>query len=197
MQISVVGLGKVGLSLAACLAAGGCTVVGADVDPALVDALDRGDFHTPEPGVLDRLARATPGGFTGTCDVARAVRDTDLTFVLVPTPSNSLGGFSLRFVLHACDEIGAAIRQKAGRHTVAIVSTLLPGSRDAIVSPRLEQASGRTIGNALGYCYNPSYIALGEVVRGLEHPDYLLIGEADSAAGDDVLAVHRRIVKTD
>jgi len=166
MQISVIGLGKVGLSLAACLAASGCAVVGADVDAALVDALDRGDFHTPEPGVIERLKRAAAGSFAATRDVTRAVRDTDATFVIVPTPSNSLGGFSLRYVLHACDEIGAALRQKKGDHTVAIVSTLLPGSSDAVVIPRLEQASGRTIGNGLGYCYNPSYIALGEVVHG-------------------------------
>jgi UDPglucose 6-dehydrogenase len=195
MKISVIGLGKVGLSLAACLAASGCAVVGADVDAALVDALDRGDFHTPEPGVIERLKRAAAGSFAATCDVTRAVRDTDATFVIVPTPSNSLGGFSLRYVLHACDEIGAALRQKKGGHTVAIVSTLLPGSSDAVVIPRLEQASGRTIGNGLGYCYNPSYIALGEVVQGLENPDYLLIGEADPKAGDLVLSIHQRIVK--
>lgn len=196
MQISVFGLGKVGLSLASCLVAGGHTVIGSDVDNSLVDALNRCEFRTPEPGVVERLTRASSGSFTATTDSGRAIRESDLTFVIVPTPSNTLGGFSVRLVLHACDEIGAGLRQKGSEHTVAIVSTLLPGSSNAIVIPRLEQASGRSVGRGLGYCYNPSFIALGEVVKGIEQPDYLLIGEADQQAGDLVLSVHQSIVKT-
>ena len=196
MQISVFGLGKVGLSLASCLTAAGHQVWGADLNAALVDALNRRDFHTSEPGVLERLTSSSSGRFTATTDSARAVCESDVTFVVVPTPSNTLGGFSVRYVLGACDEIGAALRNKSGEHTVAMVSTLLPGSSDALVMPRLEQASGRTIGPGLGYCYNPSFIALGEVVKGIEQPDYLLIGEADTRAGDIILSIHQSVVKT-
>src|SRR5258708_791397 len=140
MQISVIGLGKVGLTFASCLVAAGHEVVGADVDPGVVDALNRGDFNTPEPGVADRLSRPTSGRFTATVSVSEAVRDTDVTFVIVPTPSNTLGGFSLRYILRAVDEIGAAIRDKTGTQTVAIVSTILPGSSDVLIIPRLETA---------------------------------------------------------
>lgn len=195
MRISVVGLGKVGLTLTSCLVAAGHDVVGADVDPAVVDALKRAVYHTPEPGVMERLSRPTSGSFTATVDVSEAVRVTDVTFVIVPTPSNSLGGFSLRFALRACDQIGAAIRDKRNTHTVAMVSTILPGSSDTMIIPRLEAASGKKIGQGLAYCYNPSFIALGEVVKGIETPDYLLIGEADAAAGDTILSVHESIVK--
>jgi len=51
-------------------------------------------------------------------------------------------------------------------------------------------------GPGLGYCYNPSFIALGEVVKGIEQPDYLLIGEADKHAGDTILSIHESVVKT-
>lgn len=195
MQISIVGLGKVGLTLASCLVAAGHKVVGADVDPAVVEALNQGDFTTPEPGVVERLSRPTSGSLTATVDVARAVRETDVTFVIVPTPSNTLGGFSLRYVLRAVEEVGAALRHKSRTHTVAIVSTILPGSSDALIIPRLEASSEKKVGDGLSYCYNPSFIALGEVVKGIESPDYLLIGEANRAAGDVILSVHESIVK--
>jgi UDPglucose 6-dehydrogenase len=195
MNVSVIGLGKVGLSLASCLVAAGHHVVGADRDDAVVAALNNGEFSTAEPGVMKRLGPESPGCFTATTDTVEAVRTTDVTFVVVPTPSNTLGGFSVRYVLPACDEIGHAVREKSGTHTVAMVSTLLPGSSDAIVIPRLEKAAGRKIGAGLGYCYNPSFIALGEVVKGIEQPDYLLIGEADQASGDIVLEIHQSIVK--
>jgi len=196
MQISVVGLGKVGLSLASCVAAAGHRVIGVDVDAGLVDALNAGTYRTPEPGVLERLAQAPAGTFTATTDIASAVKQTEFTFVVVPTPSNTLGGFSLRFLLPACDAIGAGIRAKASPHTVAVVSTILPGSSDATVIPRLETASGRTIGPGLGYCYNPSFIALGEVVKGIVKPDYVLIGEADARSGDLTMSIHESIVTT-
>jgi UDPglucose 6-dehydrogenase len=195
MQISVFGLGKVGVTLSSCLSAAGNNVIGVDVSAPLVDALNGGSFQTQEPGVMERLARTPPGGFTATLDPARAVSESELSFVIVPTPSNTLGGFSLRYVLKACDEIGAALRTKSDPHTVAIVSTVLPGSSDARIIPCLEQASGRAIGEGLGYCYNPSFIALGEIVKGIEQPDYLLIGQTGQPSGETVLAAHRSMMR--
>ena len=195
MRISVIGLGKVGLSLASCLASANHHVIGVEVDESLVNDLNAGKFRTPEPGVRERFAKASPGAFTATTDLQQAVGDTELTFVIVPTPSNTLGGFSLRFLLPVCDAIGAALRRKPSRHTVAVVSTVLPGSSDAIVIPRLEAASGKKAGADFGYCYNPSFIALGEVVKGIVQPDYVLLGEGDRASGDLVLAVHDSIVQ--
>ena len=195
MHISVFGLGKVGVTLSSCLSVAGNNVIGVDVDAATVDSLNARTFETQEQGVMDRLERAPSGGFTATLDPAHAVCNSELSFVIVPTPSNALGGFSLRYVLKACSEIGAAIKSKSGPHTVAIVSTVLPGSSATRIIPCLEQTSGRKIGDRLGYCYNPSFIALGEIVKGIEQPDYLLIGESDQQSGDVVLAAHRSMVR--
>jgi UDPglucose 6-dehydrogenase len=194
MNVSVIGLGKVGLTLASCLATSGHKVTGVEVDGRRVDALNNGTYDTPEPGVAERLSKAPAGAFIATTDLAAAICGSELSFVIVPTPSNTLGGFSLRYLLPVCDAIGAALKTRSGTHTVAVVSTMLPGSSDAIVIPRLEAASGRKVGAGLGYCYNPSFIALGEIVKGIVTPDYVLIGEADRAAGDLVQAVHESMV---
>jgi len=194
MQISVIGLGKVGLTLASCLADVGHCVVAVDIDADLVDGLNDRRYDSPEPGVAERLERLSPGTLVAMTDLARAVRQSEVTFVVVPTPSNELGGFSLRYLLPACDTIGAAVKGKATEHTVAVVSTVLPGSSDSLLVPTLESASGRRIGDGLHYCYNPSFIALGEVVKGMVTPDYLLIGQSDKHAGDVVLSVHKSMV---
>lgn len=194
MEISVFGLGKVGITLSACLSAAGNKVVGVDVHNGLVESLNSGTFDTQENGVKERLAATRPGYFTATNNPEQAICESELSFVIVPTPSNTLGGFSLQYIFRACDQIGAALRSKAGRHTVAIVSTVMPGSSNARIIPRLEHASGRKLGESLGYCYNPSFIALGEIVKGIEHPDYLLVGQADERSGDIVLAAHRSMM---
>jgi UDPglucose 6-dehydrogenase len=196
-SISVFGLGKVGHTLACCLAAAGNRVVGVDPVRELVDAINAGSFESAEPGIAERLAAAGPEAFIATCSPDEAVAASDISMVIVPTPSNTLGGFSLRYVLNAIRTVAEGMRKKDGRHTVAVVSTVLPGASDRYIIPALEAASGRKIGPGLGYCYNPSFIALGDVVRGFEHPDYVLIGEVDEASGEALAEVHHSMIRND
>ena len=74
---------------------------------------------------------------------------------------------------------------------------MLPGASEHAIIPALEAASGRRVGDGLGYCYNPWFIALGEVVKGMETPDYALIGEADQRSGDRIEALHRSMIRND
>lgn len=197
IRVSVFGLGKVGHTLASCLAAAGNRVVGVDPLVELVEATNKGTYQTPEPGIAERLAKVPAGNLTATTSAEDAVAQTDVSMVIVPTPSNTLGGFSLRYVLNAVRTIGEGMRKKTSPHTVAIVSTVLPGASNRYIIPALETASGRTLGNGISYCYNPSFIALGDVVNGFEKPDYVLIGEADDASGAMLEAVHRSMVRND
>ena len=189
LNISIFGLGKVGLTLAACLSASGHRVIGVDLDAALVSSINDLTVQSDEPGVVDRIL-ASNGRLTATIDPIDAVKSTDLSIIIVPTPSNAMGGFSLRYILKAIESIGAGIQSKKGAHVVSVMSTVLPRSSDQIIIPHLELCSKRKIGAGLGYCYNPSFIAIGSVVKNIEQPDYLLIGEADSSSGDLVLRAH-------
>jgi UDPglucose 6-dehydrogenase len=119
-----------------------------------------------------------------TLDVAAAVAQSEVTFVIVPTPSDSAGRFSNTYVLNAMQAVGAGIRAKLGYHVVVITSTVMPGSTGGEIREALERHSGRTVGETLGLCYNPEFIALGSVLRDMARPDLILIGESDAAAGD-------------
>lgn len=196
MKISVLGLGRVGIPLSASLAAAGHTVVGVDRLGELVDAVNRNVVQSIEPDVVDRL-KAAEGRLTATIDTAAAVAETDLSFVIVPTPSNTLGGYSLRFALDAVANVGRALAAKKSYHVVAIVSTMLPGSSERIVIPTLERAVGGKVGSDFGYCYNPAFIALGEVTRGFERPDFVLVGAQDAQAGDIVLEAHAPLLQNE
>src|SRR6185312_2744470 len=196
-SVSVFGLGKVGHTLACCLAAAGNNVYGYDPVAEVVRAVNDGTYVSNEAGVRERLAAAAPESLRGLSSPEEAVLKSDVSMVIVPTPSNTLGGFSLRFILEACESIGTAMQKKTTPHYVAIVSTMLPGASERYVVPKLESSAGRTIGDGLGYCYNPSFIALGEVVNGFERPDYVLIGEADGISGKPIEELHRSMVRND
>lgn len=193
MRISVVGLGKLGAPLAAVLAGAGHDVVGADISRDVVAAVNAGRSPVPEPGLAELMA-ANRSRLRATIDVQAAARDTELTFIIVPTPSEPSGAFSNRLLLEAIAAVGEGVTHKPDYHVVVVTSTVMPMSMDAEVRPAVERASGRVVGETIGLCYNPEFIALGSVIRDMTHPDLLLIGESDRRAGEVLEAVHRTFI---
>src|SRR5579859_2238288 len=120
-SISVLGLGKLGAPLAAAFAARGFRVTGADVDAKKVEAIRRGEAPVREPGLAE-LIQETEGRLIATCDVEEAVRDSEATFIVVSTPSEPDGGFSLRYVQPCMETIGKTLRTKTGFHLVVLTS---------------------------------------------------------------------------
>src|SRR5208283_1534079 len=127
MNISVVGLGKLGAVLAAVMADRGHEVIGVDINPSAVDLLNQGRAPVREPG-LDELIQRNAVRLTATTDLEAAVQRTEITFVVVPTPSLPDGTFSLQYVNSAAERIAQALRQKSEYHLVVISSTVIPGS---------------------------------------------------------------------
>lgn len=189
MDIAVIGLGKLGSPLAAVLASRGHQVVGVDLNPAAVQALNAGRAPVVEPGLQERLEMAQ-GRLRATTDFADAIAATDISFIIVPTPSGPDGAFSNRYVIDAVKRIGAALKKTTRYHVVNITSTVMPGSTGGEIRAALEAASGRKVGVDVGLTYNPEFIALGSVVRDLLHPDMILIGESDPRAGSVLEAAY-------
>ena len=194
MKTSVIGLGKLGAPLAAVLASKGHQVVGVDVNPDFVRALAAGRAPVDEPGLQELIGRSG-GRLSATLDCEAAVLGSDVSFVIVPTPSDSQGGFSNKYVLSALASIGQALRKKRGYHVVNITCTVMPGAMNGEIRQALEAASGRQVGaqgeNGVGLCYNPEFIALGSVIRDMLRPDMILIGESDARAGQMLEDIYR------
>ena len=191
-RMSIVGLGKLGLPMAAAMASRGYTVVGYDSDPAKIERI-RSNVFPCEPG-LDELIRQYSKRLTFTSDLS-AVRDTSCTFVVVPTPSLKNGDFSIRHLHSALKSVGAALRGKKGPHVVAVVSTVLPGSMEKL-RRTLEKSSGKKCPGQIGLCYNPAFIALGNVIHNFLHPDFVLIGESDRQSGETLERFYMHFCRT-
>jgi UDPglucose 6-dehydrogenase len=178
--------------MAACLASRGYFVTGVDVNRANVDALSSGHAPVREPG-LDEIIRESAGLLTATDDFEFAVVQTQVTFIVVPTPSEVNGGFSLKFVEPAARAIGQALRRKSDYHVIVLTSTVLPGGTQAGVIDVLERESGKTCGRDFGVCYGPEFIALGTVIHDFLNPDFVLIGESDGRAGDMLEGLYEHV----
>jgi len=188
--VSVVGLGKLGMPMIACFAQKGLHVIGTDLDRARVDMVNSGGSPVKETGLREMLA-ANKKRVRATVDMDTAVNSSDITFVVVPTPSGEDGSFSNDHVLDACQRIGVALIRKKKFHLVVITSTVMPGSMEGPIRGVLEEVSGKKCGQDFGLCYNPEFIALGSVIHDFMNPDFLLIGESDVKSGEVLSAVLR------
>jgi len=192
--ISVFGLGYVGCVSAACFAKEGHTVVGVDVNADKVAMVNAGKATIVEAGIGELVGEMVAAGrLSATTDVADAVRRTSISLVCVGTPSRPNGSIDLRYVERVCEEIGAALRGKAERHTVVIRSTVLPGTTERVVIPALERASGKKAGQDFGVCMNPEFLREGTSIRDFYDPPFTIIGTADPRAADALSALYRGI----
>jgi GDP-mannose 6-dehydrogenase len=178
MRIAVFGLGYVGTVAAACLARDGHTVTGVDPNTTKVD-------HSA----------VSSGRLSATADAGRAVSQCELSLVCVGTPSRANGSLDTKYVQAVCREIGAAIykKGKGSRHTVAIRSTLLPGTMRGIVIPSLESSSHMKAGGDFGLCHNPEFLREGSAVYDYDNPPKTVIGQIDSASGDALIEIYKSI----
>ena len=179
--------------MAAAIASRGHDVIGVDVNRRAVDAINAGRAPVQETG-LDALIDANRPRLRATMNQEEAILASELTFVIVPTPSDERGAFSLQYAAYAFREIGRALTRKNDKHTIVLTSTVLPGAMRHGLLPILEQHSGKKAGEGFGLCYSPEFIALGSVIRDFLNPDFLLIGEFDASSGEHLAACYADIV---
>lgn len=188
-MIAVCGLGKLGAPLAAVLAAHKHQVMGFDLDADTVRRVNAGEAPVQETG-LDALMEYAHPYLRATTDIAEVVAESSIAFVVVPTPTDSTGQFSNRYVIEAVEAIGAALRDSdTPFYTVAIVSTVMPGSIRGPIRHALEDASGRTCGIDCSLTYSPALIALGSVIHDFTNPDLVLLGSDDPMGPRAVIKV--------
>ncbi len=197
-SLSVVGLGKLGLCFASCLAEKGYYIVGVDVGEEIVNCVNRGEAPFYEPG-LDAMI-ATHGGknLRATTRHKEAIENTDVTFILVATPSGQDGNFSNGFIESALKSLAVAFGEcRKDYHLFVISSTVTPGSTTSYFIPILEKYSRRKLHQDFDVCYDPDFVALGNVINGFKRPDLVVIGETSRSAGNKIEAVHREMCESE
>ena len=182
MNISIFGLGYVGCVGAACLAKLGHNVIGVDVNANKVRLINEGKPTIIEEGIGDLCAEAhSAGRLHATTDAAEAVAATDVSFIVVGTPSSKEGHLNLNYIFTVAERIGKALKDKAGFHVVAIRSTVLPGTNEK-VGEILERESGKRRNEGFAVVSNPEFLREGTSVRDYFNPPLTLVGTDNATA---------------
>lgn len=186
-SISVFGLGYVGTVTAACLAHQGNNVIGVDVNPAKVTAIDSGKSPIVEPQVADIIAKGHEAArLRATTSPEIAILNSEISMLCVGTPSLRNGKLDVGNLEPVCRGIGEILRKKSSFHLVVLRSTVLPGTAETIVVPTLEQASGKRAGSGFGVCVNPEFMREGTAVADFLEPAMTVIGADDKGHSSKV-----------
>ena len=193
-NISIVGIGYVGLCTAIGFANKSFNVIAVDKDPQKVTSINSGIPPFYEPDLKQMLQKANKNGYIkGVLDIEQAITNTAITFITVGTPSNPDGSINLAHIESAASEIGNALAKKDEYHLVVVKSTVVPGTTENTVKPILERYSSKICGSDFGLCMNPEFLREGSAVQDAQHPDRIIIGEYDKKSGDTLQTLFQEL----
>ena len=176
MNISIFGLGYVGCVGAACCAKLGHHVIGNDVSENKVNLINQGKPTIIEAEIDELVKEAHDKGLLeATMDYHYAVHNSEVSFIVVGTPSSKEGHLNLNYIYNVAKQIGEALRDKNDFHIVAIRSTVLPGTNKK-VGEIIAEASGKVRGKDFTVVSNPEFLREGTSVQDYMNPPLTLIG---------------------
>lgn len=154
--VGIVGLGYVGLPLAATFVKKGFRVLGIDLDPIRIEAIRKGRSYVED--VPSREIRtAVQKRKLEVASSYEGLSKADVIVVCVPTPLNRAKDPDLSCILNAAEEIGSQLRTG---QLVILESTTYPGTTEEVVLPTL-QRSGLRVGQDFFLCFSPERIDPG------------------------------------
>lgn len=203
-KICIIGLGYIGLPTASTFAAHGVNVLGVDINPQIIETLNKGEIHIHEPGLGQEVIKAVQ---SGRFKAALKPEEADAFIIAVPTPfqENKFGEYNgvtykladMRAVKSAAESIVPFLKKG---NLVILESTSPPRTTVDLVAPILAR-SGLEAGRDFHLAYSPERVLPGQIMRELIE-NARVIGGVDSAsaqAGHDLYAifVKGQIVQTD
>jgi GDP-mannose 6-dehydrogenase len=193
-SISIVGLGYVGAVSTACLSDIGHRVIGVDVDAAKIASIGAGKSPIHEQDLERLLGEGVEAGrISATDDLAAAVAETDVTFVSVGTPTAADGGCDYTYIRAAAHAMGEGLARKDGFHVFVMRCSIPPGSTMKVMTPILEEVSGKRAGVDFGVAFNPEFLREGVAVADFHAPPKTVIGASDERSANILRQIYSSV----
>ncbi|NMC59426.1 MAG: UDP-glucose/GDP-mannose dehydrogenase family protein [Candidatus Methanofastidiosa archaeon] len=186
MNISVFGLGYVGCVSIGCLANNGHNLIGVDVNEIKIDLINIGKPTIVEKDIDEIIdSNFKKGRIRATHDFSDAVLNSDVSIICVGTPSSNEGHLDLSYIFKTAEQIGQVLKNKEGFHTIAIRSTVLPGTNEKY-GQILSDISGKKRNVDFAIVSNPEFLREGTAVEDYYNPPVTVLG-SDSEKGIEIM----------
>jgi nucleotide sugar dehydrogenase len=166
LTIGIIGLGWMGLPTACLYAEAGARVIGADMNPMVVERANKGEPTIDEAGLPAMLKKAVRSGkFSATTDTEGAAANSEILFIVVPTMIDRQKRADYSAVEEACVSIGKGLKPGS---LVIFQSTCGPGVTERVVRTTLEKYSGLSAGQGFGLAYSPIRAMGGRALQDIQ-----------------------------
>jgi len=189
MKLAVIGSGYVGLVTGAGFSDFGNHVVCVDIDQARIERLRRGEVPFHEPGLPELVQRnARQGRLVFTTDTAEAVRDAEVVFLAVGTPSRPDGAADLSYLIEAARAVGRGL---TGPSVIVTKSTVPVGTGDLVRATIAEVTS-----QSFAVASNPEFLKEGDALNDFLKPARVIIGANEPHAIDLLRRLYTGFLRT-
>ena len=189
MKLAVIGSGYVGLVTGAGFSDFGNTVTCVDIDPSRIERLRRGEIPFHEPGLAELVQRnARQGRLVFTTDTLDAVKNAEIVFLAVGTPSRPDGSADLSYLFEAARQVGRGLE---GPAIVVTKSTVPIGTGDAV-----REAIAQVTTQPFWVASNPEFLKEGDAVNDFLKPARVIIGADDPHAIDVLRRLYTGFLRT-
>ncbi|MBN1923684.1 MAG: UDP-glucose/GDP-mannose dehydrogenase family protein [Nanoarchaeota archaeon] len=184
MNITVIGTGYVGLTTGVCMASKGHKVYCVDISKEKIDAINSGTSPIYEEGMDDLLKQALKKGLLkATLDAENSIKDSEVVFICVGTPSREDGSINLDYIKTAAETVS----QNLNNYKVIVVkSTVVPGTTVNVVKPVMDKSK-----KSYGLCMNPEFLKEGTAVKDFLEGDRIVLGVIDDESEDVMRKVYK------
>jgi len=188
MNITIFGLGYVGLVSGACLADAGNHVICFDVDAVRIEQLTRGEVPIHEPGLTDLIRRNREARrLEFTCDPERAVEHGLFQLITVETPTAEDGSVDVRHVLTVARLIG----QRLSRYAIIVTKSTVPvGTSDNVRQEVQSALSARDASIEFDVVSNPEFLKEGAAIEDFMRPDRIVVGTDNPRTTEIIRALY-------
>ena len=183
MNITIIGIGKLGLGLALLIEKAGYNVLGIDINQNYVNELNNKTFKTNEPQYENLLTKST--NFYASTDLQKGLNHSDIIFILVQTPNGGNKNFYDHTILS---------------NLLTKINILKPQNKNFIIGCTIMPKYIDTIGYLLlqdsyncNLSYNPEFIAQGEIIKGFLNPDIILLGTTNDYVKKIISDIYNKI----
>lgn len=194
MNISIFGLGYVGVVSAGCLASRGHNIIGVDINEVKVDMLSKGLSPIVEKDLPELLLKAVKESkLSATTDTNDAIMRTEASIICVGTPSRANGSLNTRYLEGVCEQIAECISRKSEAHILIFRSTMLPGTMKDTIIPILEKKSGKKHNEGFHVVFNPEFLRESTAVYDFNNPPKTVVGADCEEVAQKVMSIYANI----
>jgi nucleotide sugar dehydrogenase len=185
-NITVVGIGKLGLGYALLLEKAGYNVLGVDISEEYVRTINQKTFRSAEPGYDELLCNAT--NLRATTSLRDGIEFSDTVFIIVQTPNGGGDRFYDHSILsNVLVKINAL---KPKNKDVVIGCTVMPNYIDQVGKHLLADCENTHLS------YNPEFVAQGDIIQGFKNPDIILVGTTSPTLENKLRSIYGNFVQT-